>query len=275
MTQTEVEAIIGRLTDFVQKLTRYEEKLKLVGAGRLSLSQLRKLTDELSREAGGIRPIVEGLIGKRSVTQWGQHWYPWLEAFGRDYGNPRLSGAISVVIGAVNEAIGYLESKELIASVIGSIDPKSIQRPKILISHDGESEQRIKVEMECWRMMLEPIIVEEQASLDESVDNKVDRLLEECQFAIVLARLERGVGQDKKTIPRGNIIDEIGRIRAKLRDSYIILLVLSQLGFGNCLRKRLRLLPFFRSVDVGGWQPWDENGMWSGWKGKNETSWND
>ena len=53
------------------------------------------------------------------------------------------------------------------------------------------------------------------------------------------------------------------------------LLVLSQLGFGNCLRKRLRLLPFFRSVDVGGWQPWDENGMWSGWKGKNETSWND
>ena len=52
-------------------------------------------------------------------------------------------------------------------------------------------------------------------------------------------------------------------------------LVLSQLGFGNCLRKRLRLLPFFRSVDVGGWQPWDENGMWSGWKGKNETCWND
>ena len=52
-------------------------------------------------------------------------------------------------------------------------------------------------------------------------------------------------------------------------------LVLSQLGFGNCLRKRLRLLTFFRSVDVGGWQPWDENGMWSGWKGKNETSWND
>ena len=52
-------------------------------------------------------------------------------------------------------------------------------------------------------------------------------------------------------------------------------LVLSQLGFGNCLRKRLRLPPFFRSVDVGGWQPWDENGMWSGWKGKKETSWND
>ena len=41
-------------------------------------------------------------------------------------------------------------------------------------------------------------------------------------------------------------------------------LVLSQLGFGNCLRKRLRLLPYLRSVDAGGWQPWDGNGMWSG-----------
>ena len=50
-------------------------------------------------------------------------------------------------------------------------------------------------------------------------------------------------------------------------------LVLSQLGFGNCLRKRLRLLPFFRSVDVGGWQPWDENGMWFG-KGRTRP-WND
>ena len=59
------------------------------------------------------------------------------------------------------------------------------------------------------------------------------------------------------------------------QDAQVKALVLSQLGFGNCLRKRLRLLPFFRSVDVGGWQPWDENGMWSGWKGKNETSWND
>ena len=76
---------------------------------------------------------------------------------------------------------------------------------------------------------------------------------------------------------------QIGRERLLSQDSQnrefatkaINYLVLSQLGFGNCLRKRLRLLPFFRSVDVGGWQPWDENGMWSGWKGKNETSWND
>ena len=76
------------------------------------------------------------------------------------------------------------------------------------------------------------------------------------------------------------VIDRPEHIPAPPRKPYCLCsvqntLVLSQLGFGNCLRKRLRLLPFFRSVDVGGWQPWDENGMWSGWKGKNETSWND
>ena len=71
------------------------------------------------------------------------------------------------------------------------------------------------------------------------------------------------------------LLNTISRHGRSLDSDWVSYLVLSQLGFGNCLRKRLRLLPFFRSVDVGGWQPWDENGMWSGWKGKNETSWND
>jgi len=48
------------------------------------------------------------------------------------------------------------------------------------------------------------------------------------------------------------------------RKILLTMLVLSQLGFGNCLRKRLRLLPFLRSVDAGRWQRWDENGMWFG-----------
>ena len=61
-------------------------------------------------------------------------------------------------------------------------------------------------------------------SLNESVDNKVDRGLDGCAFAIVLARLEQGVKQDGLTLPRANIIDEIGRIRQRLDNQHIILL---------------------------------------------------
>ena len=86
------------------------------------------------------------------------------------------------------------------------------------------------------------------------------------------AHYEAIVKAIKGLIQPGTVVDLPSAPNNVLREAP---LVLSQLGFGNCLRKRLRLLPFFRSVDVGGWQPWDENGMWSGWKGKNETSWND
>ena len=95
---------------------------------------------------------------------------------------------------------------------------------RVTMLHDGASALRSRLELECWRMMLEPIVAEVQTSLDESVDSKVDRLLEGCEFGIVLARVEAGIDQDSSKIPRGNVIDEIGRIRAKLGDSYIILL---------------------------------------------------
>ena len=95
----------------------------------------------------------------------------------------------------------------------------------------------------------------------------LDAEIPDARFVIV------GPGFVKTKIHKETI--EAGEIAGTNLERTLFRLVLSQLGFGNCLRKRLRLLPFFRSVDVGGWQPWDENGMWSGWKGKNETSWND
>ena len=88
-------------------------------------------------------------------------------------------------------------------------------------------------------------------------------------------RLEARVADRSERLSQMVNLEDSGSSIAAAAREKVLGLVLSQLGFGNCLRKRLRLLPFFRSVDVGGWQPWDENGMWSGWKGKNETSWND
>ena len=178
----------------------------------------------LVRRAGGLRPIVESLLGERFLVRFGQRYNPWLEAFNKDDRNPRVVSSLNALLQFTNEAIGKLESAELISFFTQSFQPRSIQRPKVLIAHDGGRELRNRVETECWRMMLEPIVVEEQTSLNESVDTKVDRFLDQCQFAIIIARLERGIKQDGRQFPRGNIIDEIGRIRTKLNDHYVILL---------------------------------------------------
>ena len=55
---------------------------------------------------------------------------------------------------------------------IGEFEPvtRTDVRSKIFIAHDGESEIRTKLEVACWRMGLEPAIVEEMGSRNESVD---------------------------------------------------------------------------------------------------------
>lgn len=99
-----------------------------------------------------------------------------------------------------------------------------VDRAKIFIAHDGPSELRDKLELECWRMSLEPIVVEEQTSLQESIDDKVNRLLADCTFAIVIARKGRGLTQDDQLLPRANVIDEIERVRASFGDRFLLLL---------------------------------------------------
>ena len=216
-----LEQFNGKLKKYILNLRRYFNK----SSNAPSEYQLTQQTEQLTREAVGLKPIVQAIVGERYLTQLGQQWNPWIEAFTTIYGNSTIvTGSLNAVIQQVNEAIGYLQSKDLVNSVNSLLPTKHILRPKVFIAHDGDSDLRASLELECWRTMLEPIVVEEQVSHNESVDIKVDRHLQECVFAIVLARFERGIKQDKKTIPRGNIVDEIGRIRAKLGDRYLILL---------------------------------------------------
>ena len=73
-------------------------------------------------------------------------------------------------------------------------------------------------------MGVHPLLVEEVSDSEESVDDRVDRLLDESKFAIVLARLGSGSKQDGVTLPRGSVIDEISKIRANPGFPHLILL---------------------------------------------------
>jgi len=231
MTSIDRETIIQKLRDFHLQMENYIEYCRrhlIRSASAPSVSQLREAVTKLAIESAAVKPIVETTVGRRSLSEGRFNWDPWVGAFIRDYSDGtsmrRIRGSLDAVLQSVEETIGYLESKDFIESITRPIAPKSIQRPKVFIAHDGPSDLRSRLELECWRMMLEPIVAEKQTSLDESVDSKVDRLLDGCEFAIVLARVEVAIDQDSSKIPRGNVIDEISRIRAELGDNYIILL---------------------------------------------------
>ncbi len=229
MSQGNTTGIMRELTAFASRLTPYrrqvERYLRASPDFRRTIEVgLRVETQSMARQAGGVRPIVESVIGLRALILDNRTYDPWLEAFTSTYERAMLLPSLDSVTTAVENTIGFLQSKHLIDAITKPVQPQSIQRPKVFIAHDGQSELRDRLEIECWRNLLEPVVAEEQVSLNESVDTKVGRLLDGCQFAIVLARSERGVLQDNQTIPRGNIIDEIGRVRATLGDKYIILL---------------------------------------------------
>ena len=229
MVQVDRETIIQKLKNFHFHMENYVEEVRQfrINTGQ-STSILREMVTIINIEAASLIPIVEATVGKHEMSDNRATWDPWLVAFTRNYERgislTRIRGSLDAVQQSVESTIGYYESKDFIDSIPRPFEPRSIQRPKIFIAHDGPSDLRARLELECWRMMLEPIVAEEQPSLDESVDSKVGRLLEECEFGIVLARSEAGIIQDSQRIPRGNVIDEISRIRAQLGDNYIILL---------------------------------------------------
>ena len=57
-----------------------------------------------------------------------------------------------------------------------------------------------------------------------SPSGKVDLLLNDCAFGIVLARKSRGVKQDGDILPRANVIDEMARVQQVLGERRLLLL---------------------------------------------------
>lgn len=226
--QSEVEAMRGVLGKYLELFGQYSDFI-FGTEGRIDSGKFDDVQRQLQRMDPSVSKIVVEVLGS-SVYSFG--------SFGRTL-KLTTKHMMSAAVAGGNNAMrhNFRDFEAAVSSTlertIGALDagfrsPESSTpipaRTKVFIAHDGPSELRDKLEMECWRSGLEPLIVEEALSLDESVDAKVSRGLEGVAFAIVLARLDRGLDQDGIVIPRGNIIDEIGRIRTLLGDRYVILL---------------------------------------------------
>ena len=127
------------------------------------------------------------------------------------------------VIDEVNSAIGMLET-EFSADVI-SLRRLARAKPLVLVSHGGETDARKELELFLWKSAgVEPRVVEDISQADKNPNQKVDQAIEDADFAIVLVEKSRTSTQDGKLLPRGNVIDEIERLRLCLYGRFMILL---------------------------------------------------
>ena len=72
-----LEQFNGKLKKYILNLRKYFTK----SSNAPSEYQLTQQAEQLTREAVGLKPIVQAIVGERYLTQLGQQWNPWIEAF--------------------------------------------------------------------------------------------------------------------------------------------------------------------------------------------------
>jgi len=83
--------------------------------------------------------------------------------------------------------------------------------PQVFIAHGGKTAARNKLQDFLAALGITPIIVEEQPSEGRSKDKNVEHYLKQCDCAIILAIRGDVDGRTGEFIPRGNILNEVGR----------------------------------------------------------------
>ena len=92
---------------------------------------------------------------------------------------------------------------------------------RIFISHGNQTLALTKVERFIRALGLEPVMVIREASQGMSVDDLVDKKMNECDCAIILATADDNVSGYMQ--PRPNVIHEIGLAQEKLQNKVIYL----------------------------------------------------
>lgn len=126
---------------------------------------------------------------------------------------------LKTVLDSISSDLAFSELQESTLEELVPTNP-----PKAFIAHGGKAAARDKLESFLAALGVTPIIVEEQPSQGRSKDKNVEYYLKECDCAIILATKGDIDGQTGEFIPRGNILNEIGRCQEIFPDRMIYLL---------------------------------------------------
>lgn len=146
------------------------------------------------------------------------------------YISPQVHQALRYCIDVTNSAIGRLEPdvemriRDKEGKVLEQFAGVDIAPPKAFIAHGGESAARDKLEDFLMALGVTPIIVEEQPSEGRSKDKNVEYYLKRSDCAIILATKGDIDGRTGEFIPRGNILNEVGRCQEIFPNRMVYLL---------------------------------------------------
>ena len=143
------------------------------------------------------------------------------EAFWRPIVVPLTISGVDVAINVVNIAIGKLQSLTLPESVATVTTAAS---PKAFIAHGGKSPALTKLCDFLSALGVKPLVVEDEPSEGRSIGEQVKWCLDRCDCAIVLATKGDIDGNTGEFIPRGNVLNEIGRFQEKFSSRIVYLI---------------------------------------------------
>lgn len=220
------QTLIHELKEFHGQLKEFRyliEELHATGLDTGSREQEREsIREELVRKSGKLKPIVVDLTGKQYGEQFGRSFDMWTSALGSGSYGTRQTWSLGGIIDSVNEAIGSLEAEPEPKTL--SERKSAFESPRAFIAHGGKSPARDELQDFLVALGVTPIIVEEQPSEGRSKDKNVEYYLKQCDCAIILATKGDVDGQTGEFIPRGNILNEVGRCQEIFPNRVVYLL---------------------------------------------------
>ena len=243
MDEAEKQKMISELKIFLEELKSYKRRLD---SDKQASEAEKRYTDSLRgklvRKSGKLKGIVIQLTGKQFYTRFERIRDFWTEGLS----SSGDSACLGFCIDATNEAIGKLESTPI--AELELHEAKITEPPKAFIAHGGETPALTKLKNFLVALGIEPLLVEEQPSRGRSIGENVDKYARQADFAVILAT--RG-DKDAKTggsIPRGNVLIEIGKAQELFPDRTIYLL---QAGtkFPSNISEKVRVRFTLQSMD--------------------------
>ena len=228
------ETIIDEMAEFRTILIGFTVlRKKIIMEGKKLTSEecetLASLFDAISIDAGKYGPLIKEVTGLETIHTSAGPQEIWNWALSTE-ANTLVISALDNCITATSKTIGTLLKdiekgvRDNQGNLIEKLTTIDTEPPKAFIAHGGDSPALRKLKNFLESLGVQPLVVEEQASEDRSIGEKVNWYSKQADCALVLATKSDIDSKTGEFIPRGNVLMEIGQLQDLFKGRIIYLL---------------------------------------------------